>query len=83
MPRLRSIGGMSPQPKFLVLLDDAAARALLFDGAQHLLGEVIEDDGFIVERLLVGARPCPMPHAGMLDTMVAPPSQPVRCFELR
>ncbi len=73
---------MSTSAKFLVLLDDAT-RALLFDDAQRLLGEIIEDDGFIVEHMLLGATACPVPHARMLEAMVPPPSQPVRCYELR
>ena len=76
---------MNSRAKFLLLLLDDAPRALLFDAAQCLLGEVIEDDGYIVEHLLNGATACPLPDARMLEAMVpAPmPSQPVRCFELR
>ena len=63
---------------------DAAPRALLFDSDQHLVGEVIEDDGFIVDSLLMTAKACPMPDDDMLDACVPPPSPqfPVRCFEL-
>ena len=75
---------MTARAKYLVLAD-AAPRALLFDHEQRLLGEVIEDDGFIVGSLLDRATACPVPHADMLDAMVPPPSPavPVRCFSLR
>ena len=72
---------MSTPAKFLALLEDST-RALLFDAAQRLLGEVIEDDGYIVEHMLRGATACPTPPARMLEAMVPPPSHPVRCFEL-
>jgi hypothetical protein len=74
---------MNTTAKFLVLLDDAP-RALLFDSRQCLLGEVIEEDGFIVENLLRDAKECPMPRDEMLLAIVPPPSpqRPVRCFEL-
>ena len=57
---------------------------MLFDSEQHLMGEVIEDDGFIVESLLLTAKACPVPDADMLESLVPPPSPqwPVRCFEL-
>ena len=75
---------MKTVPKFLVLLDDAP-RALLFDSEQQLLGEVIEEDGFIVDSLLRSASECPRPDATMLDRLVPPPApnDRVRCFELR
>lgn len=66
--------------RFLVLLDDVP-RALLFDRDRQLLGEVIEDDGFIVESLLRGAEKC-TPHGESMLHGVAP-QQPVRCFALR
>ena len=72
---------MTPTARFLVLLDDAR-RALLFDSKQCLIGEVIDDDGHIVDHLLKLATACPIPHARMLDAMVPPPSQPVRCYDL-
>jgi len=74
---------MNTSPKFLVLFDDAP-RALLFDGEQQLLGEVIEDDGFILDSLLRSASECPCPDATMLRAVVPPPSPAdrVRCFEL-
>lgn len=74
---------MNPPAKFLVLLDDAP-RALLFDSQQCLLGEVIEEDGFIVGSLLRTASECPVAPDQMLRAIVPPPSpqRPVRCFEL-
>ena len=74
---------MNAPARFLVLFD-SESRALLFDGDQHFLGEVIEDDGFIVESLLLGAKACPVPGIEMLDSIVPPPALhcPVRCFEL-
>lgn len=79
---LRSIEAMTSTAKFLVLAD--AKRAVLFDCQQRLIGEVIEDDGFIVDRLIQAATACPVPHPGMLKAMVPPPSPmyPVRCFAL-
>ncbi|MBC8056210.1 MAG: hypothetical protein H7Y61_06490 [Rhizobiales bacterium] len=74
---------MNSSPKFLMLLDDAT-RALLFDSERRLLGEVIEEDGFIVDSLLRSARECPCPNDEMLSAVVPPPSpqRAVRCFEL-
>ena len=74
---------MKTTAKFLVLLDDAP-RALLFDSQQCLLGEVIEEDGFIVDNLLRIATPCPEPLDQLLRAIVPAPSpkQPVRYFEL-
>ena len=76
---------MTSAAKFLILFDDAAPRALLFDSKQQFIGEVIEDDGFIVDSLLLSATVCPLPDDAMLSAMVPPPSpqRPVRCFELR
>jgi hypothetical protein len=77
---------MSSPAKFLILIDHAVPRALLFDREQRLVGEVIEDDGFIVDSLLQSAVACPVPDGGMLRAMVPPPSPEggqVRCFELR
>lgn len=81
--RCPSIACMNTPPKFLVLLDDAP-RALLFDSQQQLLGEVIEEDGFIVDSLLRSASECPCPEDGMLRAVIPPPapSDRVRCFEL-
>ncbi len=74
---------MNAPARFLVLLD-GMPRALLFDGDQRFLGEVIEDDGFIVDSLLLSAKACPVPGAEMLDAIVPPPAPqcPMRCFEL-
>jgi hypothetical protein len=74
---------MNALAKFLVIAGPAQ-RAWLFDRQQRLLGEVIEDDGFIVDSLLSAATSCPMPHPDMLDALVPPPSPrfPVRCFAL-
>ena len=82
MAALRSIDGMTSTAKFLVLAD--AKRAVLFDCERRLIGEVIEDDGFIVDSLIQAATACPVPHPGMLTAMVPPPSPmyPVRCFAL-
>lgn len=75
---------MNTPAKFLLLLDDAP-RALLFDSERRLLGEVIEEDGFIVDSLLRSASECPRPGDDMMGAVVPPPSpqRPVRCFELR
>lgn len=80
---LFSIGGMKTPAKFLVLLDDAS-RALLFDSGQCLLGEVIEEDGFIVGHLLRAAKECQVPAGEMLEAIAPAPSaqRPARCFEL-
>ena len=74
---------MNAPARFLVLFD-SEPRALLFDGDQHFLGEVIEDDGFIVDSLLLRAKACPVPGDQMLDAVVPPPAPQclVRCFEL-
>lgn len=74
---------MNTPAKFLLLLN-ATPRALLFDGDQQLLGEVIEEDGFIVDSLLRSASECPCPGDDMLRAVVPPPStdHPVRCFKL-
>ena len=74
---------MKATAKFLVLLHDAP-RALLFDSQQCLLGEVIEEDGFIIDGLLRIATPCPEPLDTLLQAIVPAPSpkQSVRYFEL-
>ena len=81
--RRANIASMHAPAKFLLLLDDSP-RALLFDGQRRFLGEVIEEDGFIVESLLRSASACPSPTDEMLSRVVPPPSsqQPMRCFEL-
>ncbi len=63
---------MNAPAKFLVLLD-AARPALLIDSDKHLLGEVIEDDGFIVDSLLLNAKVCADPRTDMLGAVVPPP----------
>jgi len=70
--------------RFLVLLGDAS-RALLFDRGRQLLGEVIEDDGFIVESLLRSAKECPLAAGSLLLGVRSPAmlQQPLRCFALR
>jgi hypothetical protein len=67
----------------MILCDDAP-RAILFDRELRLLGEVIEEDGFIVDSLLRNAIACPLPGPETLAALVPPPSPmlPVRCFEL-
>ena len=74
---------MNSPVKFLVLLD-AARRALLFDGERRLLGEVIEDDGFIVQRLLLNAKACTSQLSELLSALVpnGSASGSVHCFEL-
>jgi len=74
---------MSLSAKYLVLAD-AAPRAFLFDHEQHWLGEVIEDDGFVVGRLMDRATACAVPRPDMLAAILPPPSPafPVRCFAL-
>ena len=62
---------MNAAVKFLVLLD-AARPALLIDSGKHLLGEVIEDDGFIVDSLLLNAKVCAVSRTDMLDVVVPP-----------
>ena len=65
---------MNAPAKFLVLLD-AARPALLIGSDKHLLGEVIEDDGFAVGSLLLSAKLSAVPRTDMLDAVV-PPSLP-------
>ena len=74
---------MNTRAKFLLLLDDLP-RAFLFDGQRQFLGEVIEDDGFIVDSLLRSASACHSLADDMLSVVVPPPApqQPMRCFEL-
>ena len=63
---------MDAPAKFLVLLD-AARPALLIDSDKHLLDEVIEDDGSIVDSLLFNAKVCADPRTDMLDAVVLSP----------
>ena len=63
---------MNASAKFLVLLD-AAHPALLVASDKHLLGEVIDDDGSIVDSLLLNAKVCAFPRTDMLDAVVLPP----------
>lgn len=74
---------MNIPAKFIALLG-AAPRALLFDSQRQLIGEVIEEDGFIVDSLLRSASACPSPTDSMLSMVVpAPlPDHGARCFEL-
>jgi hypothetical protein len=74
---------MNITAKFLLLVD-GAQRAILLDGSQRHLGEVIEEDGFIVDGLMRGARSCPVPSTEALATVhPAPPANaPMRCYEL-
>ena len=80
---------MTAKAEFLVLLG-AASRALLFDRDSRLLGEVIEDDGFIVDSLMVNAKACAVPRRGMLEACamtlglasVTGMTVAVKCFEL-
>ena len=64
---------MNASAKFLVLLD-AACPALMIDSDKHLLGGVIEDDGSIVDSLLLNAKVCAVPRTDMLDAVMPPPS---------
>jgi hypothetical protein len=74
---------MNITAKFLLLVD-GARRAILLDDDQRHLGEVIEEDGFIVDSLLRGARSCPVPSFEALAAMHPAPSPNarMRCFEL-
>ena len=63
---------MNALAKFLVLLD-AARPALRIDSDKHLLDEVIEDDGSIVDSRLLNAKVCAIPRTDMLDAVVPPP----------
>lgn len=74
---------MKAHARFLVLFD-TARRALLLDGDQRLLGEVIEDDGFIVDTLLRSARVCALPMVPLMLASILPPlaGEAMRCFEL-
>lgn len=78
-----SIHRMNVPAKYLVLAD-APLRALLFDGEQRMLGEVIEDDAFIVGHMLSTATACPLPRPDMLDSVTPPPASrfAVQCFAL-
>ena len=57
---------MNASAKFPVFLD-AAHPTLLIDSDKHLLGEAIEDDGSIVDSLLLNAKVCADPRTDMLD----------------
>ncbi len=74
---------MQISARFLLILDDAR-RVLLFDGEQQLLGEVIEEDGFILDGLLRTAREWPMKRDQMLSAVVPAPAAHalVRVYEL-
>ncbi len=78
-----SIDRMNSPAKFLVLLD-TPSRAMLFDSQQRLVGEVIENDGFIVDSLLRSARQFAPPATTASGPALFPPSSlgPARCFEL-
>lgn len=74
---------MNARARFLVLLG-TEPRALLLDSDQRLLGEVIEDDGFIVDTLLRTAKACSLPLLPLVLASKLPPpaSEAMRCFEL-
>lgn len=85
LPGATSMQRMNSNAKFLVLLDSAssACRALLFDADQHFVGEVIEDDGFIVDNLMRCATACEPPAASSLSELAQVPAQAsLRCFQL-
>ena len=63
---------MNAPAKFLGLLD-AVRPALLIDSDKHLSGEVIEDDGSIVDSLLLNAKVCADPRTDMLGAVVPRP----------
>ena len=79
--RLVEMFGIRPEGK-----ESATVAGLVSELAGRIphRGEVIEEDGFIVESLLRAARECPVPRDEMLRAIVPPPSpqRPVRCFEL-
>jgi hypothetical protein len=74
---LDTIRCMNITAKFLLLVD-GARRAILLDDDQRHLGEVIEEDGFIVDSR------CPVPSCEALAAMSPAPAAnaPMRCFEL-
>ena len=63
---------MNALAEFLVLLD-AARPALRIDSDKHLVDEVIEDDGSIVDSRLLNAKVCTIPRIDTLGAMVLPP----------
>ena len=74
---------MNPPAKFLLLIDDAT-RALLFDHQRWFLGEVIEEDGFIVADMLRSASERVRPDVSLLCSVCPPPQAygRARFFEL-
>ncbi|MEO6030833.1 MAG: hypothetical protein ABIP61_02845 [Burkholderiaceae bacterium] len=74
---------MNARARFLVLLG-AAPRVLLLDSEQRFVGEVIDEDGYIVRTLLQTAKACQLADNGKLYAMVsaAPSMDLPRCFEL-
>ena len=62
---------MNAPVKFLVLTG-SAHLAFLIDRNKYLLSEVIEDDGFIVDSLLLNAKACADPRTDMFHAVVRP-----------
>jgi hypothetical protein len=68
--------------KYLVLCgSNEAPRALLFNDAYQYLTEMIEEDGFILDRLLKAGRACALPLASLLKSL--PPLKGVGSVNLR
>ena len=73
--------------RYLVLFgSEDSPRAALLDVEKHLMTEMMDADGFIVERLVRLGVPCapPAPAAlkELMDSTLPNECQPLRCFAL-
>lgn len=69
--------------KFLVLFGtEDSPRAALFDVEKHLMTEMMDADGFIVERLVRLGVPCAPPAPAALQTLMSS-TLPEECKFLR
>ena len=79
-----------PRPhsaRYLVLFGtEDSPRAALLDVDKHLMTEMMDADGFIVERLVLLGMPCAPPAPAALQTLMSSSlpdeSQVLRCFSL-
>ena len=73
--------------RYLVLFgQEDSPRAALLDVEKHLMTEMMDADGFIVERLVRHGVPCAPPAPATLQTLLTPTQledcKILRCFSL-
>lgn len=81
-PRHRPIDRHYRARYLLLLRDESAQRALLFDTDGHYLAELIDDDGLVLDNLVRSGTAC-LPPAGLgIDAPRVAQSLTGECFSL-